>query len=137
MSEKIVVGVLIDANPQKAWSFYNQPEHITQWNYASDEWCCPSAEVDLKPGGKMKSRMEAKDGSLGFDFEGVYDEVTEHQKVAYTLLDKRKVTTEFIEAEGQTKVVTTFDADKEAPIEMQQQGWQAILNNFKNYVESN
>lgn len=134
---KINIETLISADVQKVWDYYSAPEHITKWNFASDDWHCPSAENDLRVGGKFKSRMEAKDGSFGFDFEGVYDEVVNQKKIAYTMPDGRQVTTDFESDGGRTKVTTTFDAENENPIEMQKTGWQTILDNFKKYVESN
>lgn len=134
---KITVGTTIDANRQKVWNYWNQPEHITQWNFAADEWHCPKAENDLRVGGKLKSRMEAKDGSFGFDFEAVYGEIVDQEKIAYTMTDGRKAVTTFEDVEGKTKITTTFDAESQNPVEMQKDGWQAIINNFKKYVEEN
>ncbi|MEP0005750.1 MAG: SRPBCC family protein [Balneola sp.] len=133
---KITIDSIISATPEKIWSYWTEPDHIIKWNFASNDWCCPSAENDLVVGGKYKARMEAKDGSFGFDFEAVYDEIIDHEKITYTLADSRKVTTTFEKLEGTTKVTTVFDAESENPIEMQRDGWQAILNNFKKYVES-
>ncbi len=134
---KITIETIISANTKKVWEYYSAPEHITKWNFASDDWHCPSAENDLRTGGKFKSRMEAKDGSFGFDFEGVYDEVVDHKKIAYTMPDSRRVITNFESDGGRTKVTTTFDAENENPVEMQRAGWQSILDHFKKYVESN
>lgn len=134
---KIAIDTLVSADVNKVWNCYNSPEHITKWNFASDDWYCPKAENNLREGGRLKSRMEAKDGSFGFDFEAVYDEVIEHEKIIFTLLDGRKVETLFEFVDGKTNVTTTFDAENENPVEMQREGWQAILNNFKKYVESN
>ncbi|MGJ8594049.1 MAG: SRPBCC family protein [Aquaticitalea sp.] len=135
--QKITVKANINATPKKVWNYWNEPEHITKWNFANDDWCCPKAENDLRAGGKLKTRMEAKDGSFGFDFEGVYDEIKEQETITYTIADGRKVTTTFEDLEGKTKVTTIFDAEQQNSIEMQKDGWQAILNNFKKYVESN
>jgi len=137
MATKITVEATVNANKQKVWDYWTKPEHITKWNFASDDWHCPSAENDLRPGGKMKSRMEAKDGSFGFDFEAVYDEVIEQKKISYTMADGRKCTTTYEGLGDKTNVVTTFDAEDQNPVEMQKGGWQAILNNFKKYAESN
>jgi len=134
---KIKIEATISADVRKVWDCFTKPEHITKWNFASDDWHCPSAENDLRVGGKLKSRMEAKDGSAGFDFEAIYDEVIEHKKISYTMTDGRQVITEFDNLNGKTKVTTTFDAENENPVEMQRSGWQAILDNFKKYVESN
>jgi len=133
---KITIESAISADVRKVWNFWSQPEHIVNWNFASDDWCCPKAENDLRTGGKFKYRMEAKDGSFGFDFEGTYDDVVELKRIAYTMPDGRRVVTTFEDLSGKTKVMTVFDADATNPIEMQKQGWQSILNNFRKYVES-
>ncbi len=133
---KITVRATINATPEKVWEFWTKPEHITQWNSASDEWHTPVAENDLRAGGQFKSRMEAKDGSMGFDFGGVYDEVVPHQLITYTIGDGRKVRITFANNGMETEVEETFDAENQNPAEMQQAGWQAILNNFKKYAES-
>ena len=134
---KITVETIISADSKKVWDFWTNPEHITKWNFASDDWHCPKAENDLKVGGKLRSRMEAKNGSFGFDFEAIYDEIIDQKKITYTMTDGRQATTDFEHLGGKTKVTTTFDAENENPIEMQREGWQAILDNFKKYVESN
>jgi uncharacterized protein YndB with AHSA1/START domain len=134
---RIKVETIISADVRKVWENYTKSEHITNWNFASDDWHCPKAENDLRAGGKLKSRMEAKDGSFGFDFEAIYDEVIEDKKISYTMTDGRQASTYFKDHKGKTKVSTTFDAENENPIEMQRAGWQAILDNFKKYVESN
>lgn len=105
------------------------------WNAAHESWHCPSSEVDLRVGGKFKSRMEARDGSFGFDFEGVYDVVEEESRIGYTMPDGRVVMTTFEDLGGQTKITTVFDAENQNPVEMQQQGWQAILDNYKAHTE--
>lgn len=133
---KIMVKALINAPVEKVWSCYTQPEHITKWNFASDDWCCPNAVNDLKVGEKFSWRMEAKDKSNGFDFEGIYTEIIPHQKIAYRMLDNREAEIIFNAIENQTEVIITFEAEKVFPIEMQKAGWQSILNNFKRYVES-
>jgi uncharacterized protein YndB with AHSA1/START domain len=137
MATKITVGAAINAPVKSVWDKWTIPNHITKWNFASDDWHCPKAENDLRVGGKMNSRMEAKDGSFGFDFEAIYDEVIEHKKITYTMADARKATTTFENSTGKTNITIIFDAENENPLEMQQGGWQAILNNFKKYVESN
>lgn len=134
---KITVQSTIKAPVEKAWNYWSSPEHITQWSNASDDWHTPRAENDLRVGGKFLTRMEAKDGSFGFDFGGVYDELKEHQRIAYTMGDNRKVVVEFIGKGTETEVVETFEAENTHSVEMQQSGWQAILDNFKKYVESN
>jgi uncharacterized protein YndB with AHSA1/START domain len=134
---KITIEAEVFADTKKVWDCYTLPEHITKWNFASEDWHCPKAENDLRVGGKFKSRMEAKDGSFGFDFEGIYDEVIDLKKIAYTMLDDRQAITTFENLDGKTKVTTTFDAESQNSVEMQRMGWQAILNNFKKYVEAN
>lgn len=134
-STKITVQVVIAANKQKVWDCYTQPAHITQWNFALDTWHCPTASNDLRVGGKYKARMEAKDGSFGFDFEGTYNEVVPGETFTFTMPDNRVVNVTFKELKSQTEVTVTFDAENQNPVEMQRQGWQAILNNFKKYVE--
>jgi uncharacterized protein YndB with AHSA1/START domain len=135
--QKITIEALVAAPVAKVWDCWNKPEHITQWNFAIDTWQCPKAENDLRPGGKLKSRMEAKDGSFGFDFEATYSEVVPLSKIAYTIADGRKVVTHFEDVGGKTKVSTEFEAESENPVEMQRGGWQAILDNFKKYAEAN
>lgn len=132
---KITIQNTIHAPIEKVWKYWTSPEHITKWNNASDDWHTPHAENDLRVGGKFLSRMEAKDGSFGFDFEGVYDEVVIHEKIAYSMSDGRTVETTFIKEGDQTKIISTFDAENENSIDMQRDGWQAILDNFKKYVE--
>jgi uncharacterized protein YndB with AHSA1/START domain len=133
----IRIEATVSAPSTKVWSAWTQPEHITQWNFASPDWHCPKASNDLKVGGKFTSRMEAKDGSFGFDFEGIYDEVVDQKKIVYSMADGRKVTTTFEPQGNNTKVVTVFDQESENPEELQRNGWQAILNNFKNHAEKN
>jgi len=132
---KISIAATVAATPQKVWECWTQPKHIVNWNFAHESWCCPRAENDLRVGGKMNSRMEAKDGSFGFDFEAIYDEVENLTKISYTMGDGRQATTLFEKLGEKTKVTTTFDAEGSNPVEMQRDGWQAILNNFKNYTE--
>lgn len=135
MSIKIKIEVLINGTIEKVWNAYTEPEQIVNWNFATDEWCCLSAKNELKVGGQLNYRMEAKDGSIGFDFEAIYDQVVLQKRIAYTLTDGRKVVTEFQEVNDGIKIETNFEAEKENPIEMQETGWQAILNNFKYYYE--
>ena len=134
---KITVEAIIAADRNKVWDYYTNPEHITKWNFASDDWHCPSAENDMKVGGKYASRMEAKDGSWGFDFEAVYDEVLNNEKFVYTIADGRQVSVGFESLDDMTKVIVVFEAENQNPVEMQKGGWQAILDNFKKYAESN
>jgi uncharacterized protein YndB with AHSA1/START domain len=131
----ITIASTVAAKPDKVWQCWTDPKHITQWNFASDDWCCPSANNDLKAGGKYRARMEAKDGSFGFDFEAIYDEIDEFKKIVYTMTDGRKVVTLFEDERDSTTVTTTFDAEDQNSIDMQRDGWQAILDNFKKYVE--
>jgi uncharacterized protein YndB with AHSA1/START domain len=137
--EKTVITVenTIDAPVAKVWEFWTKPEHIIKWCNASDDWHTPRAENDLKVGGKFVSRMEAKDGSMGFDFSGVYDAVRTNEYIEYTLGDDRKVKINFTAQGNKTKVVESFEAENTHSIEMQQGGWQAILDNFKKYTEAN
>lgn len=140
LSEKpleITVETVIDAPVEKVWKFFTAPEHITKWNNASDDWYTPSAKNDLKVKGEFVYRMEAKDGSFGFDFGGVYDEVKPNEVIAYTIGDGRKVKVPFVKVGNSTKVIETFEAEVENSLELQKGGWQAILDNFKKYVESN
>lgn len=136
-STQITVSANINADQKKAWTYYTQPPHITNWNFASDDWQCPSATNDLTIGGIYSSRMEAKDGSFGFDFAGVYEEIIEGEKLVIKLGDGRKMTVTFNGNGNETKVDITFDAEMQNSIDMQRNGWQAILNNFKKYVEAN
>lgn len=134
---KITIQATIEADLKKVWEYYTEPQHITNWNFAIDDWCCPHASNDLKPGGKYSARMEAKDGSFGFDFEAIYDEVVPQEKIVYTMLDGRQASIVFNSSNNQTEVVVSFDAETQNSIELQRDGWQAILNNFKKYTESN
>lgn len=137
MSNKVTVTATVHADRKKVWDYYNRPEHITKWNFADPSWHCPSASNDLRVGGKYAARMEAKDGSFGFDFEAIYDEVIDGEKFTYTMPNGRQASVSFKKAGDQTEVDVTFDPETEHPIEMQKNGWQAILNNFKSYTEAN
>ncbi|HLW10709.1 MAG TPA: SRPBCC family protein [Fermentimonas sp.] len=132
---KITVQSAIHADVAKVWEYYNQPEHITRWNFADPLWHCPSATNELRVGARYVARMEAKDGSFGFDFSATYNEVVEHEKIVYTLDDGRDVEITFDSEEGITLVIVTFDAENQNSVEVQKQGWQAILDNFKKYTE--
>jgi uncharacterized protein YndB with AHSA1/START domain len=132
----ITIKAIIDAPPEKVWRLWNHPDHIKQWNSASDDWHTPHAEVDLRPGGKFLWRMEAKDGSMGFDFSGTFTHIEHLKSIAYTLDDDRKVTVHFTEENGMTTVTEAFEAENLNPLELQQTGWQAILDHFKSYTES-
>lgn len=133
----ITVEAIVKAPVSKVWAYWNDPQRITKWAFASDDWHAPHAENDLRPDGKFKTTMAAKDGSFSFDFEGVYTNVAEHQTIEYTIADGRKVTIWFIANGNETKVVETFEPESINPVEMQRGGWQAILNNFKTYTEKN
>lgn len=133
--QTLTVKTTIDAGVDKVWNLYNDPQAIMQWNQAADDWHCPASENDLKVGGRFKNTMAAKDGSFSFDFSGTYTRVEPQQALSYTMDDERKVEMQFDGDDKQTTVTTQFEAESQNPLEMQQQGWQAILNNFKNYVE--
>ena len=134
---QITVETTVKAPVEKAWNLWTTPEHITRWNNASDDWYTPWAESDLQAGGKFSYRMEAKDGSFGFDFGGMYDEVKTNELIAYTIDDGRKVKVILTSNGAETKVVEIFEAESTHSIEMQRGGWQAILDNFKKYAETN
>ena len=131
--ERITVEATAPASVDAVWRAYTSPSQITQWNFASDDWHCPTASVDLREGGKFTSRMEAKDGSMGFDFEGTYIEVIPNERIEYAFGD-RKAVVEFIPAGDRTGVKVSFDADGEFPIEQQRSGWEAILKNLCRHV---
>lgn len=134
--EMLTIEATVNAPVAKVWEYWTKPEHITQWSFASDEWHTPNAENDLRLGGKFSSRMEAKDGSMGFDFWGTYDVVTGNEYIEYTMGDGRKVKIWFTASGNTTKIVESFDPEDQNPAEMQQAGWQAIMNNFKKYAEA-
>jgi uncharacterized protein YndB with AHSA1/START domain len=133
---RITVEATVKVPVAKVWELWNNPGDIMKWNTPDPGWHSPSSENDLRVGGKFITRMEAKDGSFGFDFEGVYDSVTPHKEITYTMGDGRQATTVFTEQDGETHLVTTFDPETENAPEFQKQGWQTILNNFVKYVES-
>lgn len=118
------------------WQTYSDPDHMVHWNFASDDWHCPSAFSDFRKGGFFTSKMAAKDGSFEFDFEGIYDEIIKNEKIVYHMPDGRMVYVEFKSEHNHTVVTVTFDLENENDPELQRQGWQAILNNFKTYTES-
>ncbi len=128
---------IIVAPIDKVWAYWTLPEHITKWNFASDDWHTPHAANDLRKGGSFTARMEAKDGSFGFDFAGVYDEVQNNKYIEYTACDGRKVKIDFLAEGGKTKISESFEPESENPHELQKAGWQAIMNNFKKYTEAN
>ena len=133
----ITVETSVKAPIEKVWKYWSAPEHITKWATASDDWHAPYADNDLRKDGKFKTTMAAKDGSFSFDFEGVYTNVKPNKLIEYVMSDGRKAKIVFEGNDQETKVVETFDPESENPIEMQRGGWQAILNNFKKYTESN
>jgi len=132
---KITIQAAVLADRNKSWSHYTEPAHITQWNFASEDWCCPAASNDLVAGGKFSWRMEAKDGSFGFDFEGVFTEIVPLEKLKYVFMDQREAEISFSDLSEGTLVKIVFDAENENSLELQQSGWQSILNNFKLHTE--
>ena len=133
----ITVETTVNAPIEKVWSYFTQPQHVKNWNNASDDWHTPRAENNLQVGGNFVYRMEAKDGSFGFDFGGTYDAVNENECLEYTIGDGRKVKISFIPQGTSTKVVETFEAETTNSVELQRTGWQSILDNFKKYTEAN
>jgi len=133
----ITVENTVKAPVEKVWRFWTEPEHIRNWNYAMDTWHTPFAENDMKVGGKFVARMEARDGSVGFDFSGIYDAIVPNKYIEYTMGDNRKVKITFTSNDSETKITESFEAESTNPIEMQRSGWQAILDNFKKYTEAN
>jgi uncharacterized protein YndB with AHSA1/START domain len=134
---KITITATISADRNKVWDYYTLPEHITKWNFASDEWHCPKATNDLILGGKYYARMEAKQGDMGFDFEAFYIDIIGNKKLSYRMSDGREVNILFKDLNPSTEIEITFDAESLNSLELQKNGWQAILNNFKKYVELN
>lgn len=131
---KITVESTVQAPIQRVWDAYNSPADIVEWNAASPDWHTPRATVDLREGGRFESRMEAKDGSFGFDFGGTYTKVVPLKLIAYRMDDNREATVDFAEQGGRCVVTVTFDAESENSVEMQRQGWQAILDSFARHV---
>jgi len=132
----ITITATIDAPLEKAWEYWNSPDHISGWAFASDDWMAEGKENDLKVGGKFKTVMSSKDKKESFDFEGIYTAVEEHNIIEYDMSDGRHVKILFEMTPEGVKVTETFDPENENPIEMQREGWQAILNNFKKYTEA-
>jgi uncharacterized protein YndB with AHSA1/START domain len=132
---KITVETVVNAQPSKVWSVWNNPEDIVQWNSPHESWHTTRSAVDLREGGKFSARMEARDGSAGFDFEGTYTRVVPEKVVEFRMSDGREVNVEFIEQSDGVLVRETFDAETQNPVEMQRGGWQAILDNFGRHVE--
>ncbi len=133
----ITVESTVNAPVEIVWDYFTNPDHIIGWCFASDDWHAPRAENDIRTGGKFLTRMEAKDGSFGFDFEGIYSEVVPNTLIRYGLADGRQVIIKFNEADEQTTVTESFDPENENPAEMQKVGWQMSLDNFKKYTEAN
>ena len=133
----ITIKSSIHAPIEKVWSFWNNVDHIVKWNTASPDWHTPKAENDLKIGGKFNYRMEAKDGTFGFDFWGIYDVIKPNETIEYTAGDGRKVKISFTQKGEETLIVQDFEAENVNSIEQQKTGWQTILDNFKQYVEAN
>lgn len=136
MKETITVETTVDENSEKVWMVWNSPEHITHWHVATPDWHCPSAEHDLRVGGLLKYHMAARDGSIAFDYIGSIEQIKPREFLSYVLEDGRRVIVRFKEEDGATKIVETFEADNPATRDLEQQGWQAILDNFKKYTES-
>ena len=136
MTIEITMSTEVNAGQEKPWQLWTEPEHIVHWNFANDDWYCPSATNDLQPGGTFSWRMEAKDKSMGFDFQGTYTTVTPLEQIVYRLEDGRVVTTKFEESDTGTRITQTFEAEDANSAEQQKAGWSTILANFKGYVES-
>jgi len=134
--QKITIQVTVNVSAEKAWECWTEPKHITKWNFASDDWKCPTAETDLRAGGRFSYRMEAVDGSMGFDFSGEFIKVETFQTIEYRIDDGRLVSVSFHYSGRQTCIVETFEAENIHPVEMQKAGWQSILDNFRKHVES-
>ena len=133
----LTVETTVNAPINKVWKYWTKPEHIMKWNNASDDWHTPKAENDLQAGGKFSSTMASKDGSQSFDFTGIYDRVEEPDLIEYTMEDGRKVKIMFTKSGELTEIKETFEAESSHSSDMQKAGWQAILDNFKKYIESN
>jgi len=135
-STVITIETTVNAPVEKVWEYWNTPVHIEKWATAMDTWETVNSKNDLRVGGSFSSRMQAKDGSMGFDFGGIYDEVRPNEYIAYTLGDGRKVNITFTSEENGTHIVENFEAEQTNPVEMQRGGWQNILDNFKKYTEA-
>lgn len=134
---KITVSATIKAPVSLVWKRWTSPEDIVIWNSASEDWHTPMAENDLRVGGKFRSRMEARDGSMGFDFEGIYEKVKFHELIEYEIADGRKVSVVFKDHGSETDIVETFEAEGVNSVELQRAGWQSIMDTFKKYAEQN
>jgi uncharacterized protein YndB with AHSA1/START domain len=133
---KITIEIEVNASLSKVWNAWVTPYDITYWNFASDDWCCPAAQIDLQIGQKFNYRMEAKDGSMGFDFEGEFTQIALHHLIIYKLADEREVSVEFVQTDDGVKVIESFEPEDENSAELQRQGWFSILTNFKKHVEN-
>lgn len=132
---KIRVSALVEKDRDSVWKFYNDAAHIVHWNAASEDWHCPTCSNDLRVGGRLSARMEARDGSMGFDYTGVYDQVSPSENLGYRMPDGREVRVSMEDKGSSTQIVIDFDGDGQNDEEMQRAGWQAILDNFKKYAE--
>jgi uncharacterized protein YndB with AHSA1/START domain len=138
IKDKIIsVETTVKAPIEKTWSYWTEPEHITRWCFATDDWHVPHAENDLHVKGKFLTRMAAKDGSISFDFEGVYTRIEKYKAIEYTIADGRTVKVSFSDLGTKTRVVESFVPEQLNPHDKQKGGWQAILDNFRKYSESN
>ena len=133
---RITIKVNVAAPIEEVWQAWTSPADIQQWNAASEDWHCPIAEIDLSHGGKFSYRMEAKDGSMGFDFEGTFTKVVPYELIEFALEDERLVVVEFAESDASVTVLESFDAESANSGEQQRQGWQAILDRFARHVEA-
>ncbi len=136
MNNSITVTATINADAKKVWDFYTIPSHIVNWNFADPSWHCPKAENDMRQGGRYFARMEAKDGSFGFDFEAIYSEIIIGQEFTFEF-GGRIANVKLKKGDTNTEIIVTFEPESENPIQMQKDGWQAIINSFKTYTENN
>lgn len=134
--QTITVETTVNAPIEKVWQGFTAPEHVVNWNFASDDWHAPEAENDLRIGGKFRTKMAAKDDSMSFDFEGKYTNVENHKTIEYVMADGREVSVSFEDLGESVKVTETFNPESVHTLELQRDGWQAILNNFKKYTET-
>lgn len=134
--DKITIETTIHAPIETVWKLWTSPEHIVNWNFATEEWCCPGAVNDLRPGGELNWRMEAKDGSMGFDLTGTYQQIKVNELITYQMSDGRAVSIDFISEGDSVRIVESFDPEGTNSDEQQRAGWQAILDNFKAYAEA-
>jgi len=131
----ISIEIRIESLIEQVWEYFTMPEHIVNWNFASDEWCCPSAENDLRTGGKFVWRMESKDGSIGFDYTGIYRQIVDKELIVYEISDGRNFKIEFLQERSKVRLIEIFEPEEVNTIDIQKAGWFAILENFKKYVE--